>query len=133
MLLALVDQLPTVAAASGQSITMPLDVLVPARQATVSVYDTSPSTSDRYRNQFRALEAVLAKPRLRGGQIVANARDRTGKRHRSHPLEWFDTEAGRWTARLLPTTDGGHHLTVTPADNARMAAQVAELLDRMMR
>ncbi|MGQ0777196.1 MAG: ESX secretion-associated protein EspG [Pseudonocardiales bacterium] len=133
LLLALIDQLPTVAGALGQSITLPRDVLVPARQAAVSIYDTSPSTSGRYRNEFRALEAVLARPRLRGGQIVANARDRTGKRHRSRPVEWFDTEAGRWTARLQPATDGGQHLTVTPADSARMATQVAELIDRMMR
>ncbi|MGH3914680.1 MAG: ESX secretion-associated protein EspG [Pseudonocardiaceae bacterium] len=132
LLLALIDQLPPVAAAPGQSLTLPRDVLMPAQQAAVSIYDTSPSTSARYRNQFRALEEVLAKPRLRGGQIVANARSRTGKRHRSRPVEWFDTEAGRWTARLLPTTDGGQHLTVAPVDNARLATQIAELIDRMM-
>ncbi|MGH3914683.1 MAG: ESX secretion-associated protein EspG [Pseudonocardiaceae bacterium] len=89
--------------------------------------------SERFRHQLRALEAVLARPRLRGGQIVANARNRTGKRYRSRPVEWFDTEAGRWTARLLSATDGGQHLTVAPADNARMATQIAETIDRMMR
>lgn len=79
-----------------------------------SVYDTSPATSGRFRHQFRALEEVLATPRVRGRQIVANARERTGKRRRSHPVEWFDTEAGRWTARLLPAADGDQHVTLAP-------------------
>jgi len=134
LLLALIDQLPAAPAAPGQSITLPKTALEPSQPTgRDSVYDTSPATSGRFRHQFRALETVLAKPRLRGGQIVANARDRTGKRHRSRPVEWFDTEAGRWTARLQPATDGGEHLTVTPADSARMATQLAEVLNHLMR
>ncbi len=134
LLPALIDQLPATAAAPGQSITLPKAALAPSQPAErASVYNTWPATSGRFRHQVRALETVLAKPRLCGGQIVANARDRTGKRHRSRPTEWFDTEAGRWTARLQPTTDGGEYLTVTPADSARIATQVAETLDRLMR
>ncbi|MGH8918364.1 MAG: ESX secretion-associated protein EspG, partial [Actinomycetes bacterium] len=131
LLLALIDQLPATAAAPGQSITLPKTALAPAESH--GIYDTSPATSGRFRQQVRMLETVLAKPRLRGGQIVANARDRTGKRHRSRPTEWFDTEAGRWTARLQPTADGGEHLTVAPADSARIASQIAETLDHLMR
>ncbi len=134
LLLALLDQLPTATAAPGQSITLPRSVLTPSQPAERdSVYVTSPATSGRFRHQFRTLETVLATPRLRGGQIVANARDRTGRRHRSRTVEWLDTEAGRWTARLQPTTDGGEHLTVAPADSARIATQVAETLNRLMR
>ncbi|MGH3426432.1 MAG: ESX secretion-associated protein EspG, partial [Mycobacteriales bacterium] len=132
LLPALIGQLPTADAAPGQSISLPREVLVPSvpRVAT-SVYDTSPAMSGRCGQQYRALQAVLAKPRLRGGQIVANGRDRTGKRHRSRPVEWFDTETGRWTARVLPAPDGGEHLTVSPADSARLATQVNELLTRI--
>jgi ESX secretion-associated protein EspG len=130
----LIGQLPAADAAPGQSISLPREILVPsAPSVTTSVYDTSPATSGHLRQQYRALQAVLAKPRLRGGQIVANGRDRTGKRHRSRPVEWFDTEAGRWTARVLPAADGGTHLTVSPADSARLATQLHELLDRMIR
>jgi EspG family len=130
----LIDQLPATAPAHGQSITLPRAVLAgspPTDQH--SVYDSSAATSGRFRHQVRRLETVLAKPRLRGGQIVGNARDRTGKRHRSRPTEWFDTEAGRWTARLQPTAGGDEYLTVAPADSARIATQVAELLDRLVR
>jgi hypothetical protein len=132
LLPALIAQLPATHAAPGQSINLPREVLVPsAPSAALSIYDTSPAPSGRFGQQYRALEAVLAKPRLRGGQIVANSRDRTGKRHRSRPVEWFDTEAGRWSARVLPTTDSGEHLTVSPADSARLATQASELLNRI--
>lgn len=139
LLPALIGQLPAADAAPGQSISLPQEILVPsAPSVTTSVYDTlsatsGPVTSGHVGQQDRALQAVLAKPRLRGGQIVANGRDRTGKRHRSRPLEWFDTEAGRWTARVLPAADGGTHLTLSPADSARLATQVHELLDHMTR
>ena len=139
LLPALIGQLPAADAAPGQSISLPQEILVPsAPSVTTSVYDTLPATSGPVTSghvgqQYRALQAVLAKPRLRGGQIVANGRDRTGKRHRSRPLEWFDTEAGRWTARVLPAADGGTHLTLSPADSARLATQVHELLDHMTR
>lgn len=134
LLLALIGQLPATDAAPGQSISLPREILVPSTPSVAtSVYDTSPAMSGHFRQQYRALQAVLAKPRLRGGQIVANGRDRTGKRHRSRPVEWFDTEAGRWTTRVLPAADGGEHLTMSPADNARLATQVNELLDRMTR
>ncbi|MGH3797059.1 MAG: ESX secretion-associated protein EspG [Pseudonocardiaceae bacterium] len=129
LLLALVDQLPRTEAAPGQSITMPRDVLVPSASGG---YATSPTTG-RFRQPYRAFEEVLSKPRLRGGQIVANARDQTGRRHRSRPVQWFDTDAGRWTARILPAADGGEHLTLSPADRPLMVTQVAELLERIVR
>jgi hypothetical protein len=127
---ALIDQAPAMAAAPGQSINLPKAALAPSPSGErESVYDTWPATSGRFRYQVRALETILAKPRLRGGQIVANARDRAGRRHRSRPTEWFDTEAGRWTARMQPSADGGEYLTVTPATRARIATQIAEMLE----
>lgn len=134
LLPALIAQLPAADAAPGQSISLPREVLVPSMPSEpTSIYDTSPATSGRFGQQYRALQAVLAKPRLRGGQIVANGRDRTGKRHRSQPVEWFDTETGRWSARVLPAADGSTYLTVSPATSARLATQVHELLDRTTR
>jgi EspG family len=134
LLAALIGQLPAVDAAPGQSISLPREILLPPTPSVPrSVYDTSPATSGRFGQQYRALQSVLAKPRLRGGQIVANGRDRTSKRHRSRPVEWFDTEAGRWSARVLPAADGGTHLTMSPATSARLATQVNELLDRVAR
>lgn len=130
LLATLIDQLPATAPVPGWSISLPREVLASTHPATAgTVYDSSPAPFGPLRQQLRALEAVLSKPRIRGGQIVANMRDGTGKRRRSRPVEWFDTEAGRWTARLLPAPDGGEHLTVCPADRARITAQLTEMFD----
>lgn len=132
--LTIVEQLPAAAAAPGWSISLPKAALTsPPTGMAARGYDTTPATSGRFRQEVRALEAVLAKPRLRGGQIVANARDRIGRRRRSRPLDWFDTEKGRWTVRLRPTADGHEFLVVAPADSRRMATQLTELLDSVVR
>jgi hypothetical protein len=133
MLRMLMEQLPPSGAASGKSITMPRDGLVPSRSGPAeSVYDTSPA-SGRFRQEYLALEDVLSKPRTRGGQIVANTHHATGKRRRSRPVQWFDTDAGRWTTRMLPAQDGAEHLTVSPADRTLMVTQVAELIESIVR
>jgi EspG family len=123
---ALLDLLPRVAAAPGRSITVAVDALVPAgapSAETNSVYQPPPAGQ-----QVRALETLFAKPRLRGGQIVANVLDRHGRRTRSRPLEWFDTEDGRCMAQTGAGADGRQHLLVAPADNARIASRVRDML-----
>lgn len=130
---ALLDQLPAVGAATGQSISLPRSALSRAvPDSRESIYERPPATSGRFRQQVRALEAVFEKPRLRGGQIVANSRDRIGRRHRSQPLEWFDTPAGRWTARVSPG-DRDEHVTVIPADRNKIAGQLHEMLNAVTR
>ena len=136
---ALLSLLPAVPAAPGRSITLPTDALAPGAAQTQnarpavprqgSVYQPEPpSAGTTTGQQVRSLEALFAKPRLRGGQIVANVRDRNGRRRRSRPLEWFDTEDGRCMAQTGAGADGRQHLLVAPADNARIARRVHDML-----
>ena len=133
----LLELLPRVPAAPGRSITVPTEALSPAgppaagathaTSAQDTIYQPErPSTATG--QQVRSLEALFAKPRLRGGQIVANVRDPRGARRRSRPLEWFDTEDGRSMAQTGTGADGRQHLLVAPADDARIAYRVYDML-----
>jgi EspG family len=138
---ALVGLLPQVPAAPGPSITLPIEELVPAGahhdgadpDDGGSIYEPSGRGSSAASRQIRSLEALFAAPRLRGGQIVANTRDRHGRRHRSHPLEWFDTENGRCMAQTGTGADGRQHLLMTPADTAKVVRRVQGMLDELTR
>jgi EspG family len=133
---ALVGLLPRVPAAPGPSVTLPIEELVPARarhDEKGSVYEPNRRGSSTVSQQIRSLEALFAAPRLRGGQIVANTRDRHGRRHRAHPLEWFDTENGRCMAQTGPGADGRQHLLVAPANSARIVNRAQDMLDELTR
>ncbi|HEY0639842.1 MAG TPA: ESX secretion-associated protein EspG [Pseudonocardiaceae bacterium] len=129
---ALLDLLPRVPAAPGRSITVPTESLVPSgapEQQGDSIYEPSRPAASTATQQVRSLEAMFARPRLRGGQIVANALDRHGRRTRSRPLEWFDTEDGRCMAQTGAGIDGRQHLLVAPADAVRIANRLRDMLD----
>ena len=96
-----------------------------------SAYDSSAATSGRFRTRSARWKRFWRNP-VRGGQIVANARDRTASgtaparrsgRHRGGPLD----------RPSQPTADGDEYLTVAPADSARIATQVTELLNQLVR
>lgn len=131
---ALLDLLPRAWAAPGRSITVPIESLTPAEAPPGqpdSIYDTSRPSGPGAVQQVRSLETMFARPRLRGGQIVANVLDRHGRRTRSRPLEWFDTEDGRCMAQTGAGADGRQHLLVAPADNARIAGRVHDMLEAL--
>jgi len=135
MVAALLALLPPAKAAPGRSITVPTESLAPAQPAVQdkdqeSIYETSRPASG-IGQQVRSLESLFAKPRLRGGQLVANVLDRHGRRTRSRPLEWFDTEDGRCMAQTGAGADGRQHLLVAPADNARIAGRVRDMLEAL--
>lgn len=130
---ALLDLLPAVPAAPGRSITVPTEALTPQpdEQQEDSIYQTGRPSGSTTTQQLRSLESLFARPRLRGGQIVANVLDRHGRRTRSRPLEWFDTEDGRCMAQTGAGADGRQHLLVAPADNARIANRVRDMMDAL--
>jgi hypothetical protein len=130
---ALLDLLPPVGAAPGRSITVPTEALRPRQdeQQEDSIYQAARPGGSTTTQQLRSLESLFARPRLRGGQIVANVLDRHGRRTRSRPLEWFDTEDGRCMAQTGAGADGRQHLLVAPADNARIATRVRDMLEAL--
>jgi len=66
----------------------------------------------------------LAEGRVRGGQFGVNVADATGRLRRGIPVvSWFDTMEGRY----LMTNDGAT-LVIAPADSARIAVRLHEVL-----
>jgi hypothetical protein len=151
---ALLHLLPPVPPARGYPVTVPVDALTPAGSAQpvgvigggadfpegdpgmpVSVLEDAfppAGSGGTVGRAVRAVGAFFEQPRLRGGQIGVNTRDRTGRRRRSTPLEWFDTVDGRCIGYSTEAADGRTHLTVAPADDVRMAARLHDLIDHLL-
>ncbi|HVW42609.1 MAG TPA: ESX secretion-associated protein EspG [Amycolatopsis sp.] len=75
--------------------------------------------------ETRALSTLATAPRTCSGQLAAN-----GPGGRSPIVSWFDTEAGRYAARVEQIA-GDSWVTLTPADGSWLAARTAELTDRV--
>src|SRR5690606_2225115 len=71
---------------------------------------------------------LLAQPRLRGGQLAANARDEAGRKFRSPALAWFDTVTGRYLSLSRTGPDGHEWITVSGADVKTLRSRLAELV-----
>ncbi|MGQ0839685.1 ESX secretion-associated protein EspG [Actinokineospora sp.] len=73
---------------------------------------------------MRTVATLVSSSRHGGGQLAANSLDRVGRRSRTDVLNWFDTEAGRY----LSYPERQDRLTFTPADSARLAQRLRELV-----
>ncbi|MEU4247855.1 ESX secretion-associated protein EspG [Amycolatopsis sp. NPDC026612] len=125
---AIVSLLPGAPRGSEKSITVPRDQLVGTpggdfRQRRGNGGERVSADEDR-----KALARLLAQPRLRGGQIGANARNRLGGRTRTPVLGWFDTETGRYLTRGTRGHDGRDWITIAPADAATLRHLLGEML-----
>ncbi|HVV12331.1 ESX secretion-associated protein EspG [Amycolatopsis sp.] len=126
---AIISLLPPAPRGTEKSITVPLEQLltgtgadflqrrVPGAEGRVS------ADADR-----KALARLQAQPRLRGGQIGANARTRTGDKARTPVLSWFDTESGRYFTQASRGHDGRDWITIAPADVASLRSRLNEML-----
>lgn len=134
---ALLDLLPPYPAAPGRSVTIAVDDLKPAEQPPDrdhdedggSIFAAAVPKAGGAAQQLRSLEKLFAVPRLRGGQLGVTVLDRHGRRRRSRPLEWFDTIDGRCMAQTGAGMDGRQHLLVAPADAARIARRVRDMIE----
>lgn len=121
-----VDLLPRTAAAGGQSVTVAKPAKRGKHRLDDNNYDpfanaSAPRTSAPA--QLRLVERIFQKPKLRIGQFSAVVQ---GKR--LTPTAWFDTEEGRYFVTSREAEDGQNWLTYAPADNARIAHHLSELL-----
>jgi hypothetical protein len=127
---AIVSLLPPAQRGGEKSITVPLEQLVGAHgvdflQRRGNGDDGRSSVDD----DRKALARLHAQPRLRGGQIGANARNRiNGGRTRPPVLSWFDTESGRYFTQATRGRDGRDWITIAPADAATLRARLSEML-----
>ncbi|SDC88295.1 EspG family protein [Actinokineospora iranica] len=113
--------LPTevLSAADARSGGTPQNMITELSQNGVPLYDaqilSSMFTGMGARGQFGVERVGRDQRRQRAGRVVA----------------FHDTDAGRYLYLARPSNDGRMWSTVTPADNARLAACVWELLDEV--
>lgn len=126
---AIVSLYPQASRGSEKSITVPLAELVGGTGADF-LQRRAPAGAGRMsaEDDRKALARLQAQPRLRGGQIGANARTRMGTRTRSPVLSWFDTESGRYLTQATRGQDGRDWITVAPADAATLRHRLGEML-----
>jgi len=127
---AIISLLPAVARGTEKSVTVPLEQLLSGsgvdflqRRGPVGGDGRASMDEDR-----KALSRLHAQPRLRGGQIGANAKNRMGSRSRSPVLSWFDTETGRYFTQATSGHDGRDWITIAPADPATLRHRLGEML-----
>lgn len=75
--------------------------------------------------------ALLAEPRIRGGQIAANVRDDAGIKRRSPVLAWFDTSSGRYLSVAREGPDGADWISVAGADMHTLRTRLSELVSEV--
>ncbi|MDX3657414.1 ESX secretion-associated protein EspG [Streptomyces sp. ID05-26A] len=132
-----VDLVPNERPGPGQSLSIPRPVKEQPKRGReedyqASSYLSSVRTQSPAESQTRALEAISERPRLRVGQFGVVARKRDGRELRAPQVAWFDTDQGRYLTQKRKGSDGQDWLVQAPADNARIAAQLAGELNTLM-
>ncbi|WP_236791664.1 ESX secretion-associated protein EspG [Amycolatopsis sp. GM8] len=84
--------------------------------------------SDAVAKQLAEIRAIQARPVLGAGQFSVRVRE-NGRVRRVGGVSWFTTGAGAYCGMVAPGRGGEDWLTLIPADPARLAARLAELLD----
>jgi hypothetical protein len=78
--------------------------------------------------QMQVAEEILRKPRKGSGFFVVTGRNARGKEVTAPGLSWIDTEDGRYLMQTREGDDGQTHATFAPADQARLAHQLNDLM-----
>jgi hypothetical protein len=125
---AIVSLLPGAPRGSEKSVTVPLEQLVGAHGVDFLSRRGNGDERASADEDRKALAKLHAQPRLRGGQIAANARSRMGGRTRTPVLSWFDTETGRYFTQATRGRDGRDWITIAPADAATLRHRLGEML-----
>jgi len=124
----LVGLLPKVTAGPGQSVTVtrPAPVQHDEDDFLTPVYGGGGNDQ-----QLRVAASYLARPRTGTGFFSVAGRDRrTGKELRGGNLTWIDTDAGRYLTLSRPVgEDGQVRSTFSPADSARLASTLGEMIE----
>jgi hypothetical protein len=127
--LTLVEMLPKVQAGPGQSVTIrrPAPVRHQRQDGDQPIFGEKvrPSTDQ----QLRAATAYLARPRTGTGFFAVTGRDKHGREVQAGGLSWLDTDAGRYVTLSRPAEeDGSVTGTIFPADSARVAHQLGQMI-----
>ncbi|PSL55015.1 ESAT-6 protein secretion system EspG family protein [Saccharothrix carnea] len=138
LLRTVVDLVPPSRPGPGQSITVPMPTSAPPPPPRrdddfgSATFTQAMAPRSSASTQVRALEAVFERPRLRAGQFGVTVRGRHGREQRAPQVAWFDNDQGRYMSQTREGQDGRKWLTHAPADNARIAAQLAQELNGLL-
>jgi hypothetical protein len=91
-------------------------------------FPASETSSPRSPKDREVLKTLAEQPKLRVGQLAANARNPMIGRRRAPVLSWFDTSAGRYLTYTKKGGDGTDWITIAPADTATLRHRLGELL-----
>jgi hypothetical protein len=124
---AIVGLLPNAKAGPGQSVTITQPKAHPKPKEDDLGFRTVVPPRTNSAAQLRGAEEIMRRKRVGSGHFAVTGRDRNGKIAQAPGLGWIDTDAGRYLvqAHASEDVDGG---TYFPADNARIAHQLNELL-----
>jgi len=121
MAIAITALLPDCAPGQGHSVTVPAPPPT-GRAAEPDGYLTTAGSRGRAVPRNPAVDAVLRRPRSRIGQFSVITGGRTTR------LSWFDTDVGRYLTYARTGHDGAAWTVHAPADNARLAATLTDLI-----
>lgn len=134
---AVLEVIPQTRSASGDQVQLPADVFADAVAAFADgghfAFENTLATGGVTGRGVRTLSVIIESERSAGGQLAANAFDRTGSRRRSPVLNFFDTADGRYLVSAHSGQDRRRWLTFAPGDSARIARSLQDMLDDVSR
>lgn len=124
----LVGLLPKMDAAPGQSVTI---TMPSAHHDSADIMAPVHSVRTANEQQLRLAESYLSRPRTGTGFFTVSGKDRrTGLERQGGQVMWIDTDAGRYlSVNRPPGEDGQVRGTFSPADSARLAQQLGQLIE----
>lgn len=118
---ALVALLPDTQAGPGQSVRV--EQAADPDPPALGVAEPVRAAQTPAQTQLRVARELLARPRTGFGFFAITHRGVD-----TATLGWVDTDAGRYLSLTRPSPDSAVRVTYSPADPARLARQLAELL-----
>ncbi|HEV2780301.1 MAG TPA: ESX secretion-associated protein EspG [Actinophytocola sp.] len=116
----IVELLPAQRPGPGRSITLPVAALEARRPVT-------------HRVERQLVAAIMDRPVARVGQLGVMVRDDRGGVRRLPGIAWFDTDQGRYATTIRRGGDGADWTTLFPADNARLAHRLSDMIAAVRR
>ncbi|MDQ3402439.1 MAG: ESX secretion-associated protein EspG [Actinomycetota bacterium] len=123
-----------VPAGPGRSVSLPTDVLTDADAASkgeTQAMITTLNAAGVSLSDAQVLASMCVGMNVRGQFGAERVRRGGGKQRAGRIVAFHDTADGRYLYLARPSNDGRMWSTITPADNARLAACVWELLDEV--
>lgn len=112
---AVVDLLPPLEPGPGYGVSLPADAL------------GGDGGSRAAARQLEEVRAIQSRPVLGAGQFTVRVRE-GGRPRRVGGVSWFRTDQGAYLGTVEPGRGGAPWVNVAPADSARLAARLADLV-----